>query len=118
MDRAQFEKILQEEFDALPELFQHNLENIRIVVEDQPQKKWAGGRGLLLGLYEGIPLSKRGADYGVYPVLPDTITLFHRNIELIAGNDDAVRLQIRTTLIHEIGHYYGMSEADIRRAGY
>jgi len=55
MDRAQFEKILQEEFDALPELFQHNLENIRIVVEDQPQKKWAGGRGLLLGLYEAFP---------------------------------------------------------------
>jgi predicted Zn-dependent protease with MMP-like domain len=118
MDRAEFERIVQEEFDALPELFKHNLENVRIVVEDMPGERWKTGRGMLLGLYEGVPLNRRGIDYGMFPVVPDSITLFRKNIESIAASEANVREQIRTTLVHEIGHYYGMSEADIRRAGY
>jgi len=118
MDREEFERVVEEEFEDLPDLFRHHLENVRIVGEDQRRSRHARSRGMLLGLYEGIPLSKRGNDYGVYPVIPDTITLFQDNIESIAANDAGVRHQIRTTLIHEIGHYYGMSEADIRRAGY
>jgi len=118
MERQQFERIVEEEFERLPALFRERLENVRIVVEDQPGSRHAHFRSMLLGLYEGIPLSKRGSDYGVYPVIPDTITLFQDNIESVSADDLEIRVQIRTTLIHEIGHYYGMSEADIRRAGY
>jgi predicted Zn-dependent protease with MMP-like domain len=118
MDREQFEKIVEEEFERVPEIFRNHLENIRIVVEEEPHPHLHRGGGLLLGLYHGIPLNKRGSEYGVYPVVPDTITLFRKNIESIAATEEDVRRQIRVTLIHEIGHYYGMSEADIRHAGY
>jgi len=118
MDRERFEQAVEEEFERVPDLFRNHLENVRIVVEEEPPQQMKQGRGLLLGLYQGIPLNKRGNDYGVYPVVPDTITLFRRNIESISANDEEVRRQIRVTLIHEIGHYYGMSEADIRHAGY
>jgi|WetSurMetagenome_2_1015567.scaffolds.fasta_scaffold136617_1 predicted Zn-dependent protease with MMP-like domain len=118
MDREQFEQIVEEEFERVPDLFRTKLENVRIVVEEEPHQQQKGGRGILLGLYQGIPLNKRGNDYGVYPVVPDTITLYRKNIQSIAADDDDIRRQVRVTLIHEIGHYYGMSEADIRRAGY
>jgi predicted Zn-dependent protease with MMP-like domain len=118
MERAAFEQIVEEEYQALPDLFRQKLDNVRIVVEDQPEHQHARDRSILLGLYQGIPLNKRGNDYGVYPVVPDTITLYQGNIERIAASPEEVRTQIRSTLIHEIGHYYGMSEADIRRAGY
>jgi predicted Zn-dependent protease with MMP-like domain len=118
MDSARFEQIVEEEFERVPELFRRNLENVRIVVEEEPRSQRLRSRGLLLGLYEGVPLSKRGSDYGVYPVVPDTITLFRRNIEAISADEEEIRRQIRVTLIHEIGHYYGMSEAEIRHAGY
>ena len=118
MDREQFDQVVEEEFESVPDLFRKNLENVRIVVEDEPHQQLNRGRGLLLGLYQGIPLNKRGSAYGAYPVVPDTITLFRKNIESIAANEEDVRRQIRVTLIHEIGHYYGMSEADIRHAGY
>src|SRR5512136_3173254 len=114
MDRGAFEQIVEEEFEALPDLFRHHLENVRIVVEDQPEHQRVREKSILLGLYQGIPLSKRGNDYGMYPVIPDTITLYHANIERVAGGVEEIRRQIRQTLIHEIGHYYGMSEADIR----
>lgn len=118
MDRTRFEGIVEEEFERLPDLFRQRLENVRIVVEDQRGSRHARRTGMLLGLYEGIPLNRRGNDYGVYPVIPDTITLFQDTIESISADDAEVRRQIRMTLIHEIGHYYGMSESDIRQAGY
>ena len=73
---------------------------------------------MLLGLYEGIPLTRRGAEYGVYPVVPDTITLYQKNIEAVSRSDEEVRGTIRDVLIHEIGHYFGMTDAEIRKAGY
>jgi predicted Zn-dependent protease with MMP-like domain len=118
MDRQDFEEIVEQEFEAVPELFRHHLENVRIVVEDQPPHQRARDSQILLGLYQGIPLNKRGNDYGVYPVIPDTITLYQANIERITNSGEEIRQQIRQTLIHEIGHYYGMSEADIRSAGF
>jgi len=118
MDSVRFEQMVEEEFEGVPDLFRSNLENVRIVVSADAPLHRVRGRGVLLGLYEGVPLNKRGSDYGVYPVIPDTITLFQQNIEAVAGDEAEVRRQIRATLIHEIGHYYGMSEADIRRAGY
>jgi predicted Zn-dependent protease with MMP-like domain len=71
-----------------------------------------------LGLYEGIPVTKRGIDYGMYPVVPDTITLFQRNIEAACRTSGEIGRAIRDTLIHEIAHHFGFSEDEIREAGY
>jgi predicted Zn-dependent protease with MMP-like domain len=120
MDRKEFERVAQEAFDALPEKFRETIENVHIVVEDLPGPATAGRRSgtLLLGLYEGIPLSRRGTSYGMYPSVPDKITLYQKNIETVAATDQELRACIRDVLIHEIGHYFGMSESEIRRAGY
>lgn len=123
MDRELFEKVVEEVFDSLPAQFHATIDNVHIVVEDLPDvrvnaRKGIRSGGMLLGLYEGIPLTRRGVDYGMYPVVPDRITLFRKNIEAIARDDHELRAKVREVLIHEIGHYYGMSETEIRRAGY
>jgi len=121
MDRVEFERVVQEVFDALPAPFRDAIDNVRIVVEDRPQRATRAGYRpgtLLLGLYEGIPLTKRGSSYGAYAVVPDTITLYRENIGAVSRSDDEVRAVLRDTLIHEIGHYFGMSEREIRAAGY
>jgi predicted Zn-dependent protease with MMP-like domain len=123
MGIEEFEEIAQEEFDALPARFREAVENVRIVVaaHDTPgDRRRAGARGSapLLGLYEGIPVPKRGIDYGVYPALPDTITLFQGSIEAVSRTPGEIRRTIRETLIHEIAHHFGFSEDEIREAGY
>ena len=123
MDGTEFESIAQAVFDSLPEAFRHNIENVHIVVEDTPELRTmhkAGVRSgaLLLGLYEGIPLNKRGTTYGMYPAIPDKITLYKRNIEAVASGEDQLRAKIREVLIHEIAHYFGMNEEEVRNAGF
>jgi predicted Zn-dependent protease with MMP-like domain len=118
-----FDLVVQEVLATLPEKFARKIENLHIVVEDRPpdstlRRVGVRSGGLLLGLYEGIPLTKRGADYGMAPVLPDRITLFKQHIEAISRDEASLRENIRETLIHELGHYYGMSEKEIREAGY
>ena len=123
MERSEFERIAQEAFDGLPERFRAAVENVRIVVvegdpaDDRFPRGYRPG-GILLGLYEGISLPRRGAGYGMYPVVPDTITLFKTGIESVGRTEGDIRRIIRDTLIHEIGHYFGLSEKEIRSAGY
>ncbi|MCW5896325.1 MAG: metallopeptidase family protein [Bacteroidetes bacterium] len=119
----EFEEVVQEMFDALPEQFRHNLDNVQIVVEEIPSQETTQKMRLrspadLFGLYEGIPLNKRGTWYGMYPVVPDKITLYRVNIQRGARTSEEVRQRIRDVLIHEIAHYYGMNEEEVRAAGY
>jgi predicted Zn-dependent protease with MMP-like domain len=122
VDLEQFEQIAEEEFNLLPESFKSRMENLRVVVEGLPSEyhlnKVPGAtmHGLL-GLYSGIPLNRRNTAYGMAPVIPDTITLFKENIERHAGGKD-IRRKIREVLIHEVGHYFGMTEEEVRAAGY
>lgn len=123
MTRREFEDLVQEAFDGLPDQFRQHIENVRIIVDDvdTPQTRRNVGiraGSMLLGLYEGVPLNKRGEWYGMYPVVPDTITLFQRNIESVTRGDSAIRLRVREVLIHELGHYFGMTEEEIRNAGF
>ena len=123
MELEQFEQIAQEAFDALPQELQNRVENLHIVVEEQPgmeivRKMHLRSAASLLGLYEGIPLTRRNTNYGVYPVVPDKITLYRKNILRVAQTDDRIRDAIRDVLIHEIAHHYGMDEDQIREAGY
>jgi predicted Zn-dependent protease with MMP-like domain len=123
LEREEFERIALEEFEALPELFRSRMENVHLVVEDSDsgvKRRRAGvySGSMLLGLYEGIPLSKRGTDYGMFPVVPDRITLFQHNIESTVASIETLRERIREVIVHEIAHHFGMTEKEIRDAGY
>jgi predicted Zn-dependent protease with MMP-like domain len=123
MTTQEFEQLAQEVFDSLPQNFTRRIENVQIVVEDVPGERTllktrTPSRTSLLGLYEGVPLTRRGAHYGVYPVVPDKITLFRKNIESVASSDAAIREKVREVMIHEIAHYFGMTEEEIRMSGF
>ena len=111
MDREEFEKIVREEIKTLPKIFQERLINIDIIIEDEPINQRS-----LLGLYQGVPFRYRSVWYG--NVMPDRIILFKNNIEALSHNEEELKEWIRRVLIHEIGHYFGFKEEDLRRAGY
>jgi len=120
MDSKSFESLVVEAVESLPWDFRRKLENIDIVVEDEPTPedgKAAGskGRDLLMGLYQGVPLSKRTHFYG--NVLPDKITIFKNNIERICRTDDEIKETVRRTVIHEFAHYFGISDEHMRSSG-
>lgn len=118
MDHQLFEKYIEESIHEVPEKLRSKISNVAFVIEDSPRaaratEKAVKAKGVLLGLYQGVPLSKRGANYG--NVLPDKITLFKGTIERLAGNDsDSARKLIRDVVHHEIGYYFGMSETHVR----
>lgn len=123
MDRSDFEKIVEQAFEKLPEKFKQAVENVGIIVEDYPndeivQKMNLPSKRHLLGLYQGIPFPHRGSWYGMTPVVPDKISLYQMNIESVSRTEEDIERKIIEVLIHEIGHYFGMSEDEIREAGY
>lgn len=126
MDQEFFEQIAREELARIPLRFAKRIHNVALLIEDEPNEEVRKLQGLgtgetLLGLYRGIPATERGDMYS--GVLPDTITLYRLPIleEAEAILEDrrpgeyanAVRLAIRETLWHEIGHYFGMTEEEI-----
>jgi predicted Zn-dependent protease with MMP-like domain len=108
--------------DELPEEFREKLHNIEIVVQKRPSKHQLAEMDLdthedvLYGLYEGVPLPDRSALDP--PILPDKITLFSEPLLSDFPDPDELREQIRLTLIHEIGHYFGMDDDEIEKLGY
>lgn len=120
MTRDRFEEIAQHAFDSLPETFRHRVENVQIVVEDYPSSDaratTRSDKHGLLGLYQGVPLPHRGTSYGTYPVGPDKITLFQANIERTCTSEEQIERRIVEVLFHELGHYFGMSEREVRDA--
>ncbi len=119
MDRETFESLVGEALDSLPEEFAKQLDNVEVVVEPWPTMEdlrsvRAHPGTTLLGLYRGIAKTKR-TNYGL--VLPDKISIFAGPILRMTGGDvDATRAQVRKTVLHEIGHHFGMSEEEIRNA--
>jgi predicted Zn-dependent protease with MMP-like domain len=116
LDAAAFEALVAQALDELPDWVRQHMDNVAIVVAPWPtaqQLRSAGVReGLLLGLYEGVPLTRRGRGYNLLP--PDRITLFQGPLELTARHRrDLIRL-IRRTVIHEIAHHFGFSEEKLR----
>jgi predicted Zn-dependent protease with MMP-like domain len=123
MELERFEQIVEETFHRLPEKFKDVIDNVGVVVEDYPDDEIVRSMKLrskrdLLGLYQGIPITRRGTWYGMTPVVPDKISLYRKNIEAHCRTDSEIADAIYDTLIHEIGHYFGMSEDEIRAAGY
>lgn len=114
----QFDALITRAMNVLPQEYIRNLDNVAIVMADEPTAEQLSKQGvrhgqLLLGLYEGVPLTQRGAGYQF--VLPDKITLFKRPIVSVSANESQLFENITRTLWHEIAHHYGMSHADIDR---
>ena len=110
--RARFEQLVAEAFDGLPAWVHERLDNVEVVVEEDPPRRDPG----LLGLYEGVPLTERGAHYTW--TLPDRITLFRSTIEAEAGADpEAVRTVVAETVVHEVAHFFGISDERLHELG-
>ncbi|MDB5161632.1 MAG: hypothetical protein JWM52_140 [Candidatus Saccharibacteria bacterium] len=106
-----FDQLISRAMDELPQEYIKGLDNVAITYADTPDEHQAQKAGLregnlLLGLYEGIPLTKRGAGYTF--VLPDKITLFKWSIMMVSHDEKSLFEQIKRTLWHEIAHYYGL----------
>lgn len=119
MDRVTFETLITEALDTLPEIFAKALDNVEIVSAEWPtQQDLIDGHvpagSTLFGFYHGVPKTKRTNYSGV---APDTITIFAGPILTACGNNPGViRKLVRNTVLHEIGHHFGMSEEEIRKA--
>lgn len=113
MRRWHFEKLVAEALDELPRRFRRKLRNIAVVVESEPSQELLEEMGLwpdrtLLGLYQGIPLTERGFSYG--NVLPDRVTIFQKPIEAMCRTQDDIKQAVKETVVHEIGHYFGLDD--------
>ena len=116
MTREQFQRLVVEAVALIPKRFRREMKNLALVVEDEPAPDLLAEMEIeppdsLFGLYQGTPLPERTWAFGNN--LPDRITLFQRPIEEDCEDEDEVRAVIGETLIHEVGHYFGMSEEEI-----
>ena len=116
MLRGQFEKHVAEALASIPQRFRKAMQNIAIVVEDEPSQELLdemelGPSDTLLGLYQGTPLTERHWGYG--NALPDRVLIFQGPHERESEDEDDLVVAIAETLIHEIGHYFGLSEEEI-----
>jgi predicted Zn-dependent protease with MMP-like domain len=116
MTRAEFERHVADALATIPKRFRNAMRNIVIVVEDEPGRELLREMEIeppdtLFGLYQGTPLTERRWDFG--NALPDRILLFQRPHEREADSDEDLIASIAETLIHEIGHYFGLSEEEI-----
>lgn len=118
MELQQFEELVTEAIAALPPVGKDAMENVGFVVEKKVRRKKARETGIrrgqtLLGLYEGVPKTKRGPHY--YAVLPDKITIFQEAIEELANGDpERIRAIVFDTVWHEVGHHLGFNEHQLR----
>jgi predicted Zn-dependent protease with MMP-like domain len=116
MKREDFVKVAEETLDSLPEEFRSRIQNVAILVEDFPPHqsphKPGQQRRLLLGIFHGVPATKRS--FFDLSAGPAHIVLYQKNIEAVCSHEAEVRKQIRQTLMHELGHYFGMTEEELR----
>ena len=116
MKREHFVKVVEEALDSLPQEFRSRIRNVAVLVEDFPPNQRSPQPGqqrrLLLGLFHGVPTTKKS----IFDLStgPDHIVLYQKNIEAVCSSEAEVREQIRLTVIHELGHYFGMDEEQLK----
>ena len=107
MTEADFEKLVKEGLDALPQRIREKMDNVEIVVEK------GSARGPFLGLYQGVPKNVWGSSFGMR--LPDKITIFQESLERMASSPKELKGIVKYTVWHEIAHHFGMSEEEIQK---
>ena len=107
---ARFEEMVEAALDGLPERLGRLMSNVAVMVQHEP------GPPGLLGLYEGIPLTSRTTGYA--GVLPDRITIYHLAICAVCGTEDEAVDQVRRTVVHEVGHHFGIDDARLTELGW
>jgi predicted Zn-dependent protease with MMP-like domain len=115
MKRERFIKVVEEVLDSLPHEFRSRIHNVSVLVEDKPPNQpppRGEGRRLLLGLFHGVPRTKKSVFD--LPTGPDYVVLYQKNIEAVCSTEAEIREQIRLTVIHELGHYFGMDEDQLK----
>ncbi|MEJ5221431.1 MAG: metallopeptidase family protein [Tepidiforma sp.] len=120
IDRKTFRQLVREAVASLPPELLARVHNVDIVIESRPtarDRKLAGigPNDLLLGLYHGIPLTHRGENYNL--VVPDKISIYQEHIEAICETEDDIREQVRKTVLHELGHYFGIDDDRLHELG-
>jgi predicted Zn-dependent protease with MMP-like domain len=120
MESAEFEALVLEAIDSLPEKFFNALDNVDIVVEDFPdphtmQLARVHSPYALLGFYHGVPLTARTTNYGL--ISPDKISIYRRPIEAQCRTVDEIKALTKTVVLHEIGHFFGLSDDRLRELG-
>jgi predicted Zn-dependent protease with MMP-like domain len=120
VNRLRFERLVAEALDSLPIEFQQKMDNVDVVIRAWPTRQQVRSMGLppsetLLGLYQGIPLTKRSSRYG--QVLPDRITIFQGPIEAICRGAEEIRDEVRRVVMHELGHHFGISDERLDELG-
>lgn len=117
--RKHFEKLAGQALEKMPEEFKKHFNNIAIIIEDLPMAEEARILGnkkrSLLGMFRGAGYPHKGGFFEIPPSLPDEIILFQKNIENICSSKKELINEIRLTLIHEVGHYFGLSEEDLEQ---
>ncbi len=120
MTRERFVKLVQETLDSLPREFRTRIQNLAVLVKDRPRLarsargtgKASQSRPLILGLFQGVPATQKSV-FDFCPG-PNHIILYQKNIEAVCSSTAGIRQEVRKTVLHELGHYFGMSESQLR----
>ena len=107
-----FEELVADAIDAVPDELAKHMDNVAVFVQDRARQR------NLLGLYQGVPLTARGSGYGIGVTTPDRITIYRENIVARCRTEDEVVRQVTVTVVHEIAHHFGISDAKLHELGW
>jgi predicted Zn-dependent protease with MMP-like domain len=113
MSREEFEEAVRDGLDLIPEDLTALIDDVVVLVEDNPPS----GRSNLLGLYQGVARTRRGNDWGIGQ-MPDRITIYRNSILRYCRTEEQVRKQVAKTVVHEVGHHFGIDDKRLRELGY
>jgi len=121
VSEEEFQHYMEKALESIPEAFSEKMDNIVFIIEPYPSENDLARLGLndrrqLLGLYSGIPYTHRNTGY--MGTMPDRIILFQKNIESLCRTEEQLVDKIKEVVIHEVAHYFGMDDEEIRKAGY
>ena len=120
MEKTQFEELVIQAVQSIPEEFRDRVENLSLEIDENEiihsaENGWHGKGKTILALYHGVPLTKRSAGK---PVFPDKITIYKRAIESVCTSDEQIKKTVMRVVRHEIGHYFGLDEDKLDKLGY
>ena len=112
VDPQRFGELVEAALDSIPPELGNLMQNVAVFVDDDSPP------GPLYGLYEGVPLTNRGTHYGVGVTMPDKITIYRQTISLGARSEEELMTRVRVTVIHEVAHHFGISDARLNELGW